>query len=212
MPANRKGFIVDLPKPFWGVLGREPPPRTYHDFRTGQRVAVAADSCGCLIVRSKEWNQRRISDGQCTDGRYVCPVCNQAGGRNVQEVDMLQSLKRVVADRAEAFVVCVQMPLQNLRCDVVLVPVHATRVQQLVVVELDGVDHAHKPRQYGKSFNESFNAAVQRDNTKEALVRREGMQFMRIDRSELNHEHQPWIQSLNRLLNTHVGAVDVTCE
>lgn len=201
LPANKKGFIVDLPRPFWQVLGRETPPRTFAEFDTGQHVAVAAAPCGCLLVRKKEWNQTR----PCNDGKYVCSVCEQKGGRNVQECHMLEKVRCVVWARAEEFVICVQMPLHSTRCDVVLVPLHATTVQQLTVLELDGTDHAHKPRQYGKGFNESFNAAARRDAMKAKLVRDEGMQFMRIGWSEVQQEHPAWIQHLNDLLNIHVN-------
>lgn len=200
LPANKKGLIVDLPRPFWQVLGRNTPPRTYHEFLTGDRVAVAAEGCGCLLVRSKEWNQTK----PVTDGKYMCTVCQQSGGRNVQECHMLGKVRDVVGVRAEDYVICVQMPLHGTRCDVVLVPVCASTVHQLVVLELDGSDHAHRPRQYGKGYNESWNLGVQRDNKKARLVRDEGMQFMRIDWFEMQRDPQAWIQHLNFLLDTHV--------
>lgn len=76
--------------------------------------------------------------------------------------------------------VCSQMPLAGTRCDVVLVPLHATAVSQLVVFELDGTDHWHKPRMYGMSLADAYNATIARDNKKERLVREHGMRFARI--------------------------------
>lgn len=204
LPANEGDIIVDLPKPFWHILGREQPPRAYWDFpEPAQLVVVAASGCGCLLVRSRKYTRRRL----LADGVYTCSVCEQKKGRNVQECHMLDEVKKVVQSRDEGYVICVQVPLAGTRCDVVLLPLHATSVSQLLVLELDGVDHEHKPRQYGMSLDESFNASVDRDNMKARLVRDTGMQFARIGWSDMNAECPVWVTHLHALLDRHVMMV-----
>lgn len=191
---------MDLPKPFWQILKRDTPPKTYWDFGTGDLVPVAAANCGCLLVRSKEHTCARLR----SDGEYKCSVCEQRGGRNRQECWMLEQVKRIVHARSELYVICVQLPLHGTRCDVVLIPLHASAVTQLVVIELDGTDHQHKPRQYGLCLNDSFNAVAQRDSHKATLVKSEGMQFMRVRWCDMAAGHQAWTKHLHAMLDTHV--------
>lgn len=191
---------MDLPRPFWLVLNRDTPPRRWWDFQTGDLVPVAAAACGCLLVRSKEYTCAQLRK----DGKYKCSVCEQQGGRNRQECLMLEQVKRIVHARTEAYVICVQLPLHGTRCDVVLIPLHATAIGQLIVIELDGIDHEHKPRQYGLCLNDSFNATVQRDCHKAALVQNEGMQFMRLRWCDMAAGHQAWTEQLHTVLDTQV--------
>ena len=117
---------------------------------------------------------------------YTCSVCDRVGGRNAQEREMLDAVKSAVQGRAEQIVICVEFPLsENMRLDVVLVPCHATTVRHLIALELDGTDHGHKPRQYGMSQNEAFNAAAARDREKDRAVRATGMQFARIAKHKI---------------------------
>lgn len=115
---------------------------------------------------------------------------------------MLEALRCVLQARAEQFIVCSQLPLQKLRCDVVIVPRHARSISQLIVVELDGTDHCHKPRQYGMSCNEAYNATVDKDNKKARVVTEWGMKFVRLSRQELlDVDQQAWVYKLNAVLD-----------
>ena len=91
---------------------------------------------------------------------------------------------------------CVQFPLpKGLRCDVVLVPVAAKHVQHLIGIELDGVDHEHKPRQYGVSRARAFNKAVHRDSEKQKAVKEKGMSFVRVAISDVVGDWEKELQS-----------------
>jgi len=162
--------------PLWEILGRQTLP---WEFGALDFVAVAG-TCGCILVRRKRWAVGKLKAGM----KYECSVCHQQGGRNGQEVLLLKHVKDVLQARADPFVICSQMPLEGTRCDAVVVPLHATSVNQLAVFELDGTDHFDKPRRYGMSMADAYNATVDRDNEKAKLVTDLGMQFARIAISE----------------------------
>lgn len=176
-------FIRGLPKPLWSILGRATVP---WEFKALDYVAVAG-VCGCILVRRKRWARQQACKAGKVGKLYECNMCNLSG-RNGQEVELFRHVKHVLQSRAEQFVVCSQMPLAGKRYDVVVVPLHATAVDQLVVVELDGVDHKHKPMQFRRSCIDAFNATVASDNEKERLVRQMGMQFARLSITESAQE------------------------
>lgn len=178
------------------------------EFKSKHFVPVAA-RCGFVLVRTKQ-STRRVLGRECTNGLYKCSVCQKKGGGNQQECHLLETLRGVLQARPEQFVICSQLPLQKLRCDVVIVPRHARSVSQLIVVELNGTDHDYKPRQYGLAFEDAFNATVDRDSSKARLATQHGMHFFRLRRADVLNEdvvvdEQAWERRLNAVLDCVVS-------
>jgi len=201
---NKAGLICGLPKPFWEILGRQGVPTIYWEFGDLDYVAVACTGeCKCMLVMQRRQTRSR----QIYDGLYTCTVCSNesckvGGGSKVgnqQERFLLEKVKEHMDARPEPFLCCCQLPLGGKRCDVVLVPLHATAVNQLIVLELDGTDHLENPRLHGLSRCAAFNAVVDRDAEKASVVSDAGMQFMRISISEISGTG--WTKKLNSLLD-----------
>lgn len=159
-------------------------------------VVNAAESCGCLLVRTKKrvralWRQGKSSK---------CPVCMQQGDGNRQEREMLEQVRCLVDDTPGNILLFCQVPLPgNLRCDVVLMPRAARETHHLLVVELDGISHEHKPMHDTESCC-GFNATVDSDNKKEEAVRSEGMRFVRVSWTSMQTSNQ-WRARISAELN-----------
>lgn len=152
-----------------------------------------------MLVHQQRETRPRGRHPPDSKGLYRCTVCNKVGGSNQQECFLLGKVKEVVRARSEHIVCCCQVPLGGKRCDVMLMPLHAIAVKQLIVVELDGTDHTEKPRLYGLSRNEAYNTVVESDAEKKRLVTDRGMQFMRVSVSEVARTE--WIDNLNAMLD-----------
>ena len=179
------GFILDLPRPLWTVLGRDPPPTALVDFGLQDYVVNAAEGCGCLLVRTKQRVNYRKKRGELR----MCSVCMQKGNRNCQEQEMLGRVKCLVKERPEHILLFCQVPLLGFRCDVVLMPRAARETHHMLVVELDGLTHEHKPMHdampcYG------FNATVDSDEDKKQAVLTQGMRFVRVSWSSMQTSNQ----------------------
>lgn len=86
-----------------------------------------------------------------------------------------------------------------LFCDIVIVPCAARSVTDVIVVELDGHDHAHKPRQNKeKNRDKAFTATVYSDNRKNEAVEEAGMNLLRVKRDKLTEG----MSQLNSMLNS----------
>ena len=199
--GNPHGLLMDLPQALWELMGHQQAPRRAGQLRSRDNVATAA-RCGCVLVRKKK-NTKASKDG--ATGYYKCSVCEQKRGRNQVEVSMLNRVKALLKHRQEHVVVCCQFPLgcqipKSLRrCDVVLVPLCAQQKHQLIGLELDGTDHAHKPRQNGLGKCEAYNRTVDMDNAKRQEVHAAGMRFTRV--SVLDMHQQGWEVALNEVLD-----------
>lgn len=200
--VNKGGFICGLPRPFWQILGRSVQP-VFWEFKALDFVAISCRDCDCMLVLQRR--ETRTRHRAVENGLYRCTVCDKVGSGNSQETILLNAVKAVVQARREPIVCCCQMPLASKRFDVVLIPLHATLVKHLVVLELDGTDHSHKPRLNGLSMNAAYNTVVDRDAEKARIVRDHGMLFMRISISEVPGTE--WEQKLNDVLDQANAAV-----
>lgn len=200
-----KNVAVNIP----GVLHRAlkkksgSPPRYLLDFKPTDFVPTAA-KCKCVLLRQK----KSLGRDNCKpdeNGMYPCSVCERQGGRNSQEVNMLNQIKHVVDARKEKIIVCCQVPVRGQagnyrqRCDVLLVPCAAQDVNQLVVIELDSTDHFEKPRQYGQSPTKAFNRAVVNDGNKNKAVYKAGMRLLRLAWQDM--DSGSWETELNGVLD-----------
>lgn len=180
------GFILDLPRPLWTVLGRDQPPRALMDFGLRDYVVNAAEGCGCLLVRTKQRVKYLGNRGESSR----CTTCMRQGNRNCQELEMLERVRCLVKERPEHILLCCQVPLPGrFRCDVVLVPRAAREMHHLLVVELDGINHEHKPMHDAEPCD-GFNATVDSDAAKQEAVRNEGMRFVRVSWSSMQNSNQ----------------------
>ena len=184
---NPKGLLIRFPRPFWSVLGRPKPPLQTWDFVSKDYAPVSAKDCGCILVRQL----KRTAKLKREQKEYKCSVCEKQGGKNGQEKSLLKQVECVVGSRPDRFLLCCQFPIGQqpgkprlLRCDILIVPVLAKHTHHMIVVELDGDDHGHKPRQYGRDASDGYSATVDSDNEKRDAVLAHGMQFLRASVSD----------------------------
>lgn len=178
-------------------------PRSLVDFNSRDFVPTGA-KCNCVLLRQK----RSLGRDQCVpdeSGFYPCSVCEREGGKNSHEVKMVNQVKKLVGARKEKFIVCVQVPVRGndgtfrQKCDMILARCDATKLYQLLVIELDSTDHFEKPRQYGKSRDYAFNSAVKKDGEKNNAVFRSGMRLLRLNKRDM--DSGCWVSELNAALD-----------
>lgn len=176
-------------------------------FKSNDLAPVAARGCGCILVRTKSYTKTLPRQ----DRLYTCSMCDREGKGNRQERSLMDQVKVVVRDRPERVLVCCQLPVaewqssetdmssRRLRCDMVLVPDDAQHAHHMIGVELDGVDHEHKPRQYGRDSCEAYTATVYRDARKREAVLAMGMTFLRVSISD---SERAWVKELHQQLDS----------
>lgn len=201
--CNRgRGFICNMPEVFWrDLLLKQFLPMHMSSFK-GKDMCPVAGHCGCGMVRKVTTHKLKATVPYRHGVTYDCRVCHSKKP-NREERQLLAAVKHVVHKRQEQYIVIVEFPLHGLSCDVLIVPKQATKLCQLLVVELDGGTHVDNPwrRRKGQSQEEAFCEVVKQDNKKQATVVAVGMCIKRVHLFQLQTDAKAWEAGLSEALD-----------
>ena len=164
-------------------------------------VAVAA--CGCASVRRRDkltgckgkdkGLQLDIKKGFDPSSVITCPLCDKASVSEDTKIIAADIKGHVEADDSVEWLCVAEFPLEVRegggvkRADLVFIPEHATSLSSAVAVEIDPALHFENPGRWrvpcrrGTSKQDSArDAALKRDEEKDALYKELGMHLLRV--------------------------------